>query len=478
MIPSFAVVGHPNKGKSSIVATLAEDDSIAIGPVPGTTRRSRTLSLEVGGQVRYRLTDTPGFQRAREVLTWLEAQAGDASDRPEAVRRFVAAHESDARFADECELLKPILSGAGIIYVVDGAKPYGVEFELEMQILRWTGQPRMALINLIGEGDFQEEWQRALDQYFSIVRVFDAMHADFPTRLGLLQAFGELNADWRQPLGEAIDALRDERRRRRWRSAEALADLAMHVLTHVEEAPLQADREAQQAALTRKLTGRLARREAQARDVVQTIYRHGTVAREEVALDFTQVDLFTDEGWQIFGLSRQSLLLSGMATGAVAGGGVDLLLGGASLLLGTMVGTVIGGVTAWFGGEELAKVRVLGEPLGGEVLQVGPVAAPNFPWVLLGRGWLHHHVVSERNHARREAISLAAGQAQNLMDRVGRDLQKELALCIKDAREGTVSRERFVQAVDELLAVDPLKSDDPLLPVSQPKQGDAREATH
>ena len=26
MIPVFAVVGHPNKGKSSIVATLAEDE--------------------------------------------------------------------------------------------------------------------------------------------------------------------------------------------------------------------------------------------------------------------------------------------------------------------------------------------------------------------------------------------------------------------------------------------------------------------
>ena len=28
--PTFAIVGHPNKGKSSIVATLAEDESVAI----------------------------------------------------------------------------------------------------------------------------------------------------------------------------------------------------------------------------------------------------------------------------------------------------------------------------------------------------------------------------------------------------------------------------------------------------------------
>ena len=35
--PVFAIVGHPNKGKSSIVATLAEDDDVAISPRPGTT---------------------------------------------------------------------------------------------------------------------------------------------------------------------------------------------------------------------------------------------------------------------------------------------------------------------------------------------------------------------------------------------------------------------------------------------------------
>ena len=30
--PVFVVVGHPNKGKSSIVATLAQDDSVEIAP--------------------------------------------------------------------------------------------------------------------------------------------------------------------------------------------------------------------------------------------------------------------------------------------------------------------------------------------------------------------------------------------------------------------------------------------------------------
>ena len=34
-VPTFAVVGRVNKGKSSVLATLAEDDSVRVDPRPG-----------------------------------------------------------------------------------------------------------------------------------------------------------------------------------------------------------------------------------------------------------------------------------------------------------------------------------------------------------------------------------------------------------------------------------------------------------
>jgi len=235
MIPTFAVVGHPNKGKSSIVATLAEDERLAIGPTPGTTRRAAYHTFSIDDQPQYVLVDTPGFQRAGAVLEWLESRATTASARPALVAEFVAAHAEDPRFVDECELLKPIVEGAGILYVVDGSKPYGAEYELEMQILQWTGQPRMALINLIGEEDHQDQWRQALDQYFSLVRVFDAVGADFDTRVNLLEVFGELDPEWRAPLDRAVRALVEERRARRRRSAEEIA-------AHLTESATMAER--------------------------------------------------------------------------------------------------------------------------------------------------------------------------------------------------------------------------------------------
>ena len=82
VLPRFAVVGQPNKGKSSIVATLAEDDTVAIAPLPRTTRRASAHVLSLDGVPLYELVDTPGFQRAAAVLPgWSPSRCPPASGR-------------------------------------------------------------------------------------------------------------------------------------------------------------------------------------------------------------------------------------------------------------------------------------------------------------------------------------------------------------------------------------------------------------
>jgi hypothetical protein len=460
VIPTFAVVGHPNKGKSSIVATLAEDDGITIGPVPGTTRRAHHYTLSVNGEAQYVLVDTPGFQRARAVLDWLQARSRSASERPGLVAEFLRSHQHDDRFRDECELLKPIVEGAGILYVVDGAKPYGAEYEIEMQVLQWTGKPRMALVNLIGPGDHVHAWRQALDQYFSIVRVFDAVNADFDNRLALLRGFGELDEDWRDAIAKAVTALEADRAARRGRSAAEIAACLLDSLELSQQAALAEGEDSAELKhrLTATLQERLRRRERRSRAAVQSLYRHQGLPLEEAAAELLDTDLFTAEGWQLFGLSRTQLALSGALTGAVAGGGIDALLGGASMLLGTGIGALLGGASGWLGGQEIAKIKILGETLGGRVLRVGPVRSANFPWVLLGRAWVHHQLVAERNHARREVISSTIAADEHLMDALPDSLRRGFgALLRKIRRSGAAAapREALVQRIGEMLEHSP-----------------------
>ena len=205
--PRFAVVGRVNKGKSSIISTLAEDERVAISPLPGTTRVNAEFPVQVDGRTLFVLVDTPGFEDAPSALAWLQEGQPSPDERRARVEAFVATFKGSQDFEEEVELLQPVLQGAGILYVVDGTKPYNDYYESEMEILRWTGRPSMALINRIGEGDHTDAWRAALEQYFKVVRDFDAPTATFEERHRLLTTFRELSDPWREALQEAIDAL-------------------------------------------------------------------------------------------------------------------------------------------------------------------------------------------------------------------------------------------------------------------------------
>jgi hypothetical protein len=60
---------------------------------------------------------------------------------------FIEAHRDDPAFRDDCELLGPVAAGAGVIFVVDGSRPLRHVDRAEMEILRLSGAPRMAVIN-------------------------------------------------------------------------------------------------------------------------------------------------------------------------------------------------------------------------------------------------------------------------------------------------------------------------------------------
>jgi Domain of unknown function (DUF3482)/50S ribosome-binding GTPase len=453
MSARFAMVGHPNKGKSSIVATLAEDDAVVISPQPGTTTRAREYPMRLDGELLYTLIDTPGFQRARETLAWLESHERGADERAETVRAFVQKHVDDPRFRDECELLKPIVDGAGILYVVDGSRPYNDRYQAEMEILRWTGQPRMALINLIGRGDHVDEWRAALGQYFSIVRVFDAMEAHFSKRIELLRAFGAIDERWAASLERAADALVADREHRKRLAARAIAELLTDVLTETVTLPLEDGGAADE--VRKRARGRLEdavrRRERRARRVVQELYHHAGLEVEESADTHLAEDVFSTRSFSVFGLSAKQLAITGAASGALLGGAVDAALGGASLMLGAGIGAAIGAVGTIAGAREFARVEVLGQRLGGYELRVGPFADPNLPWVVLGRARLHLKLVAERNHARREALVLDVQQGGRLADTLDATQRRTLDALFKRIRRGHDERKALADTIFSLL---------------------------
>lgn len=453
-VPTFAVVGHPNKGKSSIVATLAQDDSVRIAPEPGTTTACREYPMRIDGRVQYVLVDTPGFQRARRALAWMRQRETTAAAHRAVVEAFVAEHRGRGTFDDECELLAPVLGGAGILYVVDGSRPYGPEYEAEMEILRWTGQPSMALINPIGGERHVEEWRAALEQYFKIVRVFDALTAPFERRLELLRGFGQLVEAWREPLEAAVKALAEERVQVHRRVARILAGLLTDVLTSTTSRRLAADADPTlyREGLERELEDALRRREREARRAVERVYGHRSVEREERPFELLDQDLFSTDQWFFWGLNRRQLAATGAAGGALVGGALDASVGGASLLLGTAVGAAVGGAGAWLSAKRLTRTRVLSLPLGGRLLRCGPVHSANFPYVVLGRALYHHARIAGRTHADRGTLALGGDADPGGMARLDPARRRELERLFRAIRNGEERTEDLAECLVPLIA--------------------------
>lgn len=408
--PVFAVVGRVNKGKSSIIATLAEDDRIAISPIPGTTRTCTEFPVQIDGRTLFTLVDTPGFEQAPAALAWL-TQDDPASDaRVGRVRELVAAHDGTDEFVEERELLKPILAGACILYVVDGTKPYRENYKSEMEILRWTGRPSMALINRIGAGDHAEAWRSALNQYFKVVRDFDAHTASFEERVRLLTTFRELHDPWRSSLQEAIDALDQERTRRRAEVADLVTNLLVAELTFTLETA--EGEQGDPKKLEDEFHEVLREKERAARREVEALYNHSRVNWEhesDLERPVFGEDLFAKKTWSVLGLSPTQLLALYTISGALTGGVIDASVGGASFMAGTALGAALGaGAGVFHLQRRFARATSIDGIVGrfkrafagGTTYRVGPFAHPNFPFVLLDRALLHYDSVRTRAHAR------------------------------------------------------------------------------
>ena len=423
--PAFAIVGAVNHGKSSVVSALAENDAVRVSPMPGETIECQRFAL----RDLFVFYDTPGFQNAREALRELRgAEAG--GDPLEAFRRFVARHRGDPAFEAECRLFAPVLEGAGLVYVVDGSRPL-IDIHLaEMELLRLTGAPRLAIINRTGADDHVAAWKRRLGQHFNAVREFDAHRASFADRIELLETLAGIEQHWKPRLAQAVALLQEEEAGRLDDAAAIIVELLIECLTHRETAPLpRGDAGAASAtaeALRERYRRSIAGLEKTAHERLIALFSHRLVSAGREPAPLFAEDLFSEATWQFLGLETRQLVTAGLAAGAVAGAATDALTLGHTLLAGTAIGAAIGGAGALALGRRRPEIGVAGIAehlpgrlrgliagrlrLAGGSLAVGPYAALNFPWILLDRALATLAYLTHRSHARRDRVELSASQ--------------------------------------------------------------------
>ncbi|NOQ45392.1 MAG: DUF3482 domain-containing protein [Desulfobulbaceae bacterium] len=402
-VPEFAVVGHPNEGKSSVLSTLAEDDSVRISPVPGETTECRGFPVIIDGREIIRFIDTPGFQNPRNTLRWMQNYEGPDEDM---VKEFTYAHGNDPVFHDDCELLSPLIDGAGIIFVVDGSRPVRNVDRAEMEILRLTGRPRMAIINSKEDDTaYLAQWQNEFRKHFNSIRIFNANRATYAERISLLESLKSIDQDLQDVLEIVISAFKQDWAARNQRTADAIVSMLTDILSYRRTAPCPDGTD--ESALREKLHGKYVRfvsgEEQKTYRQIRSFFKHNIFNYDLPDHSILQEDLFSARTWQFLGLSRTQLVMAGALGGAAIGAGVDVAAGGITFGVFSTLGGVIGAAgTALKGKEFLSGVRLLGIKLDHQKLQVGPVNNIQFLYILLDRALIFYSHIINWAHGRRD----------------------------------------------------------------------------
>ncbi len=407
--PSFVIAGQPNEGKTTVVATLTEDEKARIGPIPGTTRELKKYTVEIDGEPKLILYDTPGFENPGELLEWFQIHASRHENPAEA---FLAISNHGKNYPFDCEILKPIAAGAAVIHVVNPGREPRQEDGFEAEIFRRCKVPRIGVMNRRSGGtDHRKEWIGLMKSEMNTWREFNACEAVFADRRELLEAFTIAVPEWSQQMKEVVRSLAEQWNTRLFETASLIVDTLRNSVKIQVFEPYDGvqDQEAAKSRADKMVRDKLGELEKDFRHKTRGVFRHGT--DHWTAGKLLELDLFDEKVWQVFGFSKKALVIGGALAGAGIGTLIDIATGGGTIGIGALVGAVVGGVGTYFSADKavemtlpglrLGPLKIPGRKIGGVSLKAGIERRSKLPGILLDRMSCYAVASARWSHGRR-----------------------------------------------------------------------------
>jgi hypothetical protein len=367
----IAVVGHTNTGKTSLMRTLTRDTGFGeVSSRPSTTRHVEGARLIADGEVLVELFDTPGMEDPIALLELLEAipsPGGERLDGPGRIECFLQQPAAHGRFEQEAKVLRQMLASDAAFYVIDARDPVLAKHRDELAILGFCAVPLLPVLNFVSSPQADEAaWREALSRLglHAIVR-FDTVAPERDGERWLYQKLGTLLDHWRPVMDRLIASREREAHARHAAGLRLVADLLIDVAACRRGVPNEPPSALAEAVAD--LNERVSRREQQCVEALLALYRFGPhdVDADQLPLidGHWENDLFHPETLRVMGVK----LGTGAAAGAVAGAGVDLMVGGITLGAAAALGALAGG--GWQALRHFGD-RLLGQFTGQQQLAV------------------------------------------------------------------------------------------------------------
>jgi len=418
-IPTFAVVGDPNAGKSTLVATLAEDDKVEIAKRAGTTKVATRYTSQSGGTPILNFIDLPGFENTADLREWLENHKDQPGNLAEA---FVNEHEGQAQYAAECEILRS-LEGAAVLYVVDASRALQRRDRDQAEILRLITDKRLAIINLQDDQRDDENYRRQLEDWTQMLsrnflcETFNPYQADFISRMELLEKISHVMPGWRDSMQTAMQKFREDWNERLDSGTDAFISMIERVMAVLIHVPItrKCNAESAKEKAKEKVKDEIRAIEEEFRREIRVLFLHDKRNWQLPEGEILAEDLFNDHVWKFLGLDKKTLIWTGACLGAAIGAGLDLLFAGLTFGIFTASGSIIGGAGAWLTAGQAIDIQMPGwkipgtpwnMPMGRLRSNTDVVAEvkveSNLLWILMDRALQYVEAAATWSHGRRE----------------------------------------------------------------------------
>lgn len=403
----LAVVGHTNVGKTSLLRTLTRDQGFGeVSHRPSTTRHVEGARLSVDGKPLLELYDTPGLEDAIALLDYLESleRPDERIDGPARLERFLQTREARHRFEQEAKVLRQLLASDAGLYIIDAREPVLAKYRDELSVLASCGKPLLPVLNFVSNPVTREtEWRDALARLGLHASVrFDTVAPPQDGERRLYESLALLLERARPNLERLIADHEIQAHSRRQAGARLIAELLMDVAACRRSVGLQ---EGLEAAAIQELHNAARAREQRCVEALLRLYAfrlQDASAAELPLLDGRwNEDLFNPETLKQVGIR----VGGGMAAGAAAGAGVDLLVGGITLGTAALLGALAGG------GAQTARHygnRLLGRIKGQRELSIDDSVLR----LLALRQRQLLNALANRGHAAQQAIQLEDPQGK------------------------------------------------------------------
>ena len=341
---NVAIVGHTNAGKTSLIRTLLRDDQFGkVDDAAGTTRYVEKSAIFSGDDEVLNLYDTPGFEDSSALLLALEDLSKTVQARlpVELLRVFITQADNFPDFEQEIKVLRQSINSDVLLYMIDVREPLLGKYRDEVEILSKAGKPILPVFNFIaGHDEALRRWREQMAQFnLHAALEFDTVAFDFEAEKRLYQKLQSLLEKQYETLQTLI-----EYRQEVWESLNhAAARRIVQLLTEVAcyRREVADKRGISQTEVTAMQDFVRNAEQLALRDLL-TIFAFTQLDVELQQLPVSdgqwQLDIFSPSMLKDFGLNAGATAL----TGAAAGAGIDLMVGGLSLGAATMLGAALG----------------------------------------------------------------------------------------------------------------------------------------